>query len=88
MGLSIYRSTGRTAVLLPLQGKDKYEQPPDGPWIDAEADKAMYDRIRQTLRPDIPLREINANINDPAFADATADAFLELWHAAHPVAAG
>jgi uncharacterized protein (UPF0261 family) len=83
----VNRSTGRTAVLLPLQGKDKYEQPPDGPWIDAEADKALYDRIRQTLRPDIPLREINANINDPAFADATADAFLELWHAAHPVAA-
>jgi uncharacterized protein (UPF0261 family) len=83
----VNRSTGRTAVLLPLEGKDKYEQPPDGPWIDADADKAMYDRIRQTLRPDIPLLEINANINDPAFAGATADAFLELWHAAHPVAA-
>lgn len=83
----VNRSTGGTAVLLPLRGKDKYEQPPDGPWIDPEADKAMYDQIRQTLRAGIPLREIDANINDPAFADATADAFLDLWRAAHPVAA-
>ena len=78
----VNRATGRTAVLLPLKGKDKYEQPPDGPWIDPEADKAMYGQIRQGLRADIPLREIDANINDPAFADATADAFLDLWHAA------
>jgi uncharacterized protein (UPF0261 family) len=83
----VNRATDRTAVLLPLKGKDKYEQPPDGPWIDADADKAMYDHIRQNLRADIPLREIDANINDPAFADAAADAFLDLWHAAHPVAA-
>ena len=83
----VNRSTGRTTVLLPLNGKDKYEQPPDGPWIDPAADKAMYDQIRRNLRAEIPLREINANINDPAFADATADAFLELWHAAHPATA-
>ncbi|HEY0791094.1 MAG TPA: Tm-1-like ATP-binding domain-containing protein [Chthoniobacterales bacterium] len=82
----VNRATGRTAVVLPLQGKDSYERPPDGPWINAEADHAMYNQIRGTLRPDIPLLEVDANINDPVFADATASTFLQLWHSAHPAA--
>jgi uncharacterized protein (UPF0261 family) len=83
----VNRSTGQTTVILPLKGKDSYEQPPDGPWINPEADRAMYDQIRRTLRPDISLLEIDANINDPVFADATANVFLDLWRSAHPDAA-
>jgi len=71
-------ATGPSAVLLPLGGCSSYEQP-GGPYLDPEADAAMFDAIRSTLRPGIPCREIDANVNDPAFADATAETFLELW---------
>lgn len=73
-------ATGPTAVLLPLRGCSTYELP-GGPYIDPEADAAMFGAIRSTLRPGIPCREIDANVNDPAFADAMAATFLELWSA-------
>jgi uncharacterized protein (UPF0261 family) len=72
-------ATGPTAVLLPLRGLDRYEQPPDGPWIDTEKDAALFEAIRSHLRPDIPVRALEANINDPEFADAAVATFLELW---------
>lgn len=77
-------ATGPTAVLLPLKGKDKYEQPPDGLWINPEFDEALFGAIRSKLRKDIPVTEIDANINDPAFADATFETFMRLWKQAHP----
>lgn len=70
---------GPAAVLFPLKGLDKYEQPPNGPWIDAEADSALLDAIRSGLRPDIPITELPYNINDPEFVDATFKTFLRLW---------
>lgn len=72
-------STGPAAVLLPLKGLDKYEQYPDGPWIDPEADKALFESIKGHLRKDIPVYEIDANINDKEFADATFEVFMTLW---------
>ena len=72
-------SKGHTSVMLPLKGLDKYEQPPDGPWIDAEADGALFGAIRANLRPDIRLTEIDANINDHQFADATYEELMRLW---------
>jgi uncharacterized protein (UPF0261 family) len=74
---------GLTSVILPLKGMDKYEQPPDGPWIDPEADGALFDAIRANLRPDIRLIEIEANINDQQFADATYEEFMRLWKEKH-----
>jgi uncharacterized protein (UPF0261 family) len=71
-------ATGPTAVLLPLRGISKYEAP-GGPYVDPEADAALFGAIRATLRPGILLREVDANINDPAFADAALEAFLALW---------
>ncbi len=72
-------SKGPTSVLLPLKGLDKYEQPPDGPWIDTEADGALFDTIRARLKPEIGIIEIEANINDAQFTEATCEEFLRLW---------
>ncbi len=77
-------ATGPVAVILPLKGLDKYEQPPDGPWIDAEADDALFQAIKSKLRPDIPVTELPYNINDPDFADSTFETFLRLWQESHP----
>jgi uncharacterized protein (UPF0261 family) len=73
----VNEATGPTAVLLPLRGCSKYELP-GGPFIDPEADAALFGAIRRGLRPDIPCRDIDANINDPAFAEAAARTLLEL----------
>lgn len=70
---------GPTAVMLPLKGLDKYEQPPDGPWINPENDGALFATIKSILRKDIPVTELDANINDRSFADATFDTFMQLW---------
>ncbi|MCU0505530.1 MAG: Tm-1-like ATP-binding domain-containing protein [Chloroflexi bacterium] len=43
-----------------------------------EADAVLFDAVRGTLRPGIVLREVDANINDPAFADAAVETFLRL----------
>ncbi len=61
---------GPVTVMLPLKGLDKYEQPPDGLWIDPEKDGALFNSIKSTLRHDIPVIEMEANINDREFADA------------------
>ncbi len=79
---------GPTAVVLPLVGFDSYQRPPDGPWIDPEIDGAFCDALRKGLRPDIPLIEIDRNINDPAFADAVFAQFIELWALRHPMPDG
>jgi uncharacterized protein (UPF0261 family) len=73
---------GPTEVLIPLEGKDRYQEPPDGPWIDKEKDEAMFHAIRTNLRKDIPLEELELYINDPRFAEAAVRAFIGLWQTA------
>ncbi len=74
-------ATGPVALMLPLAGFDSYQKPPDGPWIDPEADGAFLDEVRRGLRPDIPVVELDRNINDPVFADAVFEQFQVLWSA-------
>jgi uncharacterized protein (UPF0261 family) len=76
-------ATGPTAVLIPLGGCSKYELP-GGPFIDPDADAALFRAIRAGLRSDIPCHDVDANINDEAFIEAAAGAFLRLWSQARP----
>lgn len=78
LATKVNAATGPTAVLLPLRGLSKYGAP-GGPYVDPEADTALFDAIRATLRPGIEMREEDANVNDPAFADAVVETFLRLW---------
>ncbi|MGH3033688.1 MAG: Tm-1-like ATP-binding domain-containing protein [Gaiellaceae bacterium] len=71
-------ATAPTGILVPLRGLSKYSAP-GGPWLDPAVDGALFASLRQTLRPDIRLQEVDANINDPAFADATVAMFERLW---------
>ncbi len=74
-------ATGPTTVLLPLGGCSKYELP-GGPYVDPASLQALFEAIREHLRPEIPCEDVDANINDPLFADAATQAFLRLWAAA------
>lgn len=73
----VNRSTGPVVVLLPLKGVSQLDSEGNPYWW-PEADRALYDAIKQNLRSDIPVREIDANVNDPAFADAATETLLEL----------
>lgn len=71
------RSGGPVAVLLPLGGVSMLDSP-GGRFWDPEADRACYDAIKSTLRPDIRVVELDYNINDARFADAAADVLLHM----------
>lgn len=61
-------ATGPVAVLVPLRGVSILDG--DGqPFCDRAADAAMFSTLRDNLRPGIPFVEVDANINDPIFAE-------------------
>ena len=68
-------ATGPTTVLLPLKGVSALDRAGQ-PFHDSEADRALFDGLRRHLDSRIAVREIDAHINDPVFADAVADALL------------
>jgi uncharacterized protein (UPF0261 family) len=70
-------SQGPVAVYLPLRGISMISAP-GGPFYWPEADAALFDALRRNLRPDIPVYEIDANINDPVFADTIAQGLIEM----------
>jgi uncharacterized protein (UPF0261 family) len=43
-----------------------------GPFYDPEADQALFDALRGSLSSNVELVEHEADINDPAFAQAMA----------------
>jgi uncharacterized protein (UPF0261 family) len=68
---------GPVAFLIPLRGVSILDG--DGqPFCDREADAAMFDVLKQNLRPEIPVVELDNNINDEAFASKAVAMMLEL----------
>jgi uncharacterized protein (UPF0261 family) len=70
-------ATGPMGVLIPLRGVSVLDG--DGqPFCDREADEAMFAALRNSLRKDIPIVEVDANINDPLFAREAVEMMLRL----------
>ena len=70
-------ATAPVAILLPLKGVSMLDSEGEMFW-DPAADQACYDAIKQNLRSDIRVIEIDNNINDPDFADAVAETLLGM----------
>ncbi len=70
------QSTGPVTVLIPRNGLSVIDAP-DGPFWWPEADRALFDALQAGLRPDIPVVEMDCNINDPEFAKRCAAALLD-----------
>jgi uncharacterized protein (UPF0261 family) len=88
LATKVNAATGPTGVIVPLGGFDKYEMPPDGPWIDRDKDAALISALHSKLRDGIAYREVEANINEPAFADEAVQAFMQLWQQRRDTRAG
>lgn len=70
-------SKGPVSVLLPLKAISIISAPGQT-FHDAEADRALFASIKAGLRSDIAVKELDCEINDPAFAEACADELLTL----------
>jgi uncharacterized protein (UPF0261 family) len=68
---------GPVRVLIPLRGFSMLDSPGERFW-NPEADAAFVAALRADLRPDIAVEELDANINDPRFADRAAACLLEM----------
>ena len=71
----INRYTAPVSVLLPLRAISVISAPGQ-PFHSPAADEALFRSLRHHLRPDIPVRELDVEINDPAFARACAETLL------------
>jgi uncharacterized protein (UPF0261 family) len=71
-------TTGPTVLMLPLRGVSMIDAP-DQPFYDPEADAALFEALRDHLDTDVvDLVEIDAHINDAAFAEAYAKRLIRL----------
>jgi uncharacterized protein (UPF0261 family) len=68
---------GPVTVLLPLRAISVISAV-GKPFYDADADAALFASIRQHLKKAVPLVEVDAEINDRVFAEACANALLEM----------
>ncbi len=68
---------GSVMVIVPTQGLS-IPNVPGGVFWNPEADAAFRAELRNNLREEIPYLEIEAHVNDPAFAEIVAEEFLNL----------
>lgn len=75
----VNRMEGPVRFLLPLQGVSAIDAP-GKPFHEPDADRALFESIRTAWisAPNRRLIEIDAHINDPAFAEAAVHAFRDI----------
>jgi uncharacterized protein (UPF0261 family) len=76
IGRKVAASRGPAVILLPRQGVSALDREGQ-PFDDPAARKALFEGIRRTAGQ-VPVVEVDAHLNDPAFADAAAEALLRL----------
>jgi uncharacterized protein (UPF0261 family)/ABC-type branched-subunit amino acid transport system ATPase component len=76
---------GPVRFLLPLKGVSLIDAP-GKPFYDPAADKALFDTLEREFKPapNRRLIKLDLNINDPAFAEALVDHFLNIVPAGSP----
>ncbi|MCI0713716.1 MAG: Tm-1-like ATP-binding domain-containing protein [Chloroflexi bacterium] len=71
------KATGPIAVYIPLGGFSELD-PAGKPFHMPEATTAFVETLKAGLREDIAVIEMDTDINDPAFSEATAQALLDM----------
>lgn len=73
----VNRLSAPAAVCLPLRGISDLDAPGQ-PFYLIDADMTLFGNLTTHLRHEIVLRDLNANINDPAFARLCTETLLAL----------
>jgi len=71
------KAVGPTKFLIPKNGWISIEKI-GSDFYDPQCIQAFIDGLKEKLKPEIELREVDANIDDPAFGQAVVDAFREV----------
>lgn len=71
------RAKGPVRFLIPRRGWSILDSPGNEFWW-PEADEAFVKALEENLRPDIPVTEMDVNINDEVFADQAVDQLLDM----------
>ncbi len=69
---------GPVRVVLPLRGMS-ISGLEGGSTHDPEGDRILFDTIEKGLRPDIPVIEVDAHVNEERFIDGSLKSFLKSW---------
>jgi uncharacterized protein (UPF0261 family) len=77
MAEKLNRAKGPASVVVPLRGFSAYDTE-GGPFWDPDADRAFVGALRSALDTRVPVVEVAAHINDPAFADAVVGVFERI----------
>jgi len=72
------KARGPVVVLIPLKGWSSVDQP-GNPTYDPEEDMIFVEELRRRLRPDIELQTVEANMEDPEFAQAVLEACRRVF---------
>jgi len=68
---------GPTAILIPLRGVSAIDKE-GGPFWWPEADRALFQSVRNWVAPSVKVIELDVHINDPVFARTVADTLLSM----------
>ncbi|MFO7601505.1 MAG: Tm-1-like ATP-binding domain-containing protein [Candidatus Desulfacyla sp.] len=68
---------GPVMVLIPLRGWSSVDYPGNATY-DPEEDRVFVQELRRGLNPDIEVLEVDANMEDPEFAEAVVEASLKI----------
>ena len=80
IGRKLSSATGPVTLFIPLRGVSLIDV--EGQvFFDPEADRALFDALRDTLDPGVDVRELDTDVNDPAFAHAMVDTLHEHYQA-------
>jgi uncharacterized protein (UPF0261 family) len=77
VGAKLSAATGPVALFVPLRGVSAVSGE-GGPFFDPDADAALVAGLHETLDPSVELHEVDAHVNDPAFAVAMAERLDEF----------
>ncbi len=72
-------SNAPVAFILPKGGLSILDCVGERFW-DPEADQALFDAIHEHANREIPIVEVDANINDPVFARRAVELLMEIYH--------
>jgi len=71
------KAVGPTKVLIPKKGWISIEKE-GSDFYDLQSIQAFVDGLKEKLKSEIELREVDANVDDPTFGQAVVDAFKEV----------
>lgn len=71
------RAQGPVKVIIPMRGWSEADVK-GGPLYEPQTNQVFVDELRRLLKPEIPITEVDAHINEPAFAEAAVAALDDM----------